>query len=96
MLYLFAGIYGFGYGGFTALVSLMVAELFGLSSFGALFGIVFFAGAVGGAIGPPLAGRIFDVTGNYQLAFLICAAAGVIALVLALLLRPASGERSYR
>jgi len=42
MLYLFAGIYGFGYGGFAALVSLMVAELFGLSSLGTLFGIVFF------------------------------------------------------
>lgn len=95
MLYLFAGIYGFAHGGFFAVLSPMVAELFGLRSHGTLFGAVFFAGAVGGSIGPPLAGHIFDVTGNYQLAFIISAVAGVIALILALLLRSMSGERSY-
>ena len=78
------------------MTSPLIAELFGLSSHGTLFGIIFFGGTVGGAIGPPLAGYIFDVTGSYQLAFIICAVAGVIALILALLLRPMSGERSYR
>ena len=95
MLYLFDGIYGFAHGVFFAVLSPMVAELFGLRSHGTLFGAVFFAGAVGGSIGPPLAGHIFDVTGNYQLAFIISAVAGVIALILALLLRSMSGERSY-
>ena len=96
MLYLFAAIYGFAHGGFFTLLSPMVAELFGLSSHGIIFGTVFFSGTVGGAIGPPLAGRIFDVTGSYQLAFLICGAASVIGLILALLLRPVNRERSYR
>lgn len=96
MLYLFAAIYGFAHGGFFTLLSPMVAELFGLSSHGIIFGTVFFSGTVGGAVGPPLAGRIFDVTGSYQLAFLICGAASVIGLILALLLRPVNRERSYR
>jgi len=96
MLYLFAAIYGFAHGGFFTLLSPMVAELFGLSSHGIIFGTVFFSGTVGGAIGPPLAGRIFDVTGSYQLAFLICAVVSGIALTLALLLRPVGKERSYR
>ncbi len=88
MLYLFASMYGFAHGGVFALVSPLVAELFGLSSHGVIFGIIIFCGTIGGATGPLLAGRIFDVTGSYQLAFLICAAFSVIALVLLFLLRP--------
>jgi MFS family permease len=92
MLYLFAVVYGFAHGGFFALLSPTVAELFGLSAHGALFGTVFFVGTIGGAVSPPLAGYIFDVTGKYQLAFIICAAAAVAGLVLALLLRPTTIE----
>jgi MFS family permease len=93
MLYLFAAIYGFAHGGFFALLSPLVAELFGLSSHGAIFGTVYFIGTIGGAIGPLLAGRIFDVTGNYQLAFLISAVVSGIALILTLLLRSVGKER---
>jgi len=86
-LYLFAVLYGFAHGGFFALLSPLVAELFGLTSHGAILGTAIFSGSVGGAIGPVLAGWIFDVTESYQIAFLICAALSVIALILAVLLR---------
>jgi len=92
MLFLFAVIYGFAHGGFFAIISPLIAELFGLSSHGAIFGIIIFSGTIGGALGPFLAGRIFDVTGGYQLAFLICAAVAVAALILALLLRPTTAR----
>jgi len=92
MLYFFAAIYGFAHGGFYALLSPLVAELFGLSSHGVIFGTVFFSATIGGAVGPPLAGYIFDVTGSYQPAFLIFAAASGAALALALLLKPAVGK----
>ena len=90
MLYFFAAMYGFAHGGFFVLLSPLVAELFGLNSHGIIFGTVFFGGMIGGAVGPPLAGYIFDVTGSYQPAFLIFAAASGAALVLALLLKPAA------
>ena len=92
MLYLFAIMYGFAHGGFFALISPVVAELFGLSSHGVIFGIVNFSSAIGGATGPVLAGRIFDVSGSYNQAFLICAIASVVALILISLLRPAWGK----
>ncbi len=92
MLYLFALIYGFAHGGFFALISPLLAELFGLSSHGVIFGIVIFSGTIGGALGPLLAGRIFDVTGGYQLVFLICAVVSVVALILSLLLKPTGGK----
>ncbi len=94
MLYLFSLVYGFAHGGFFAVFSPLVAELFGLKSHGTIYGMVYFGGTVGGSIGPLLAGRIFDVTGNYQLAFLICLAVGVMALILSLLLK-ARTARSF-
>lgn len=92
MLYLFALVYGFAHGGVFTLISPLIAELFGLSSHGVIFGIVIFSGTIGGAIGPLLAGRIFDVTDSYQLAFVISVVVSVIALILSLLLRPTGGK----
>jgi MFS family permease len=92
MLFLFTFIYGFAHGGFFAVISPLIAELFGLSSNGAIFGIIIFSGTMGGAIGPFLAGRIFDVNGGYQLAFLICAVVSVAAVILAVLLRPTTAR----
>ena len=92
ILYLFAVIFGFAYGGVVSLESPLVAELFGLSSHGAILGIAAFGFTVGGAVGPVLGGRIFDIIGNYQVAFLVCAALAVIACILASLLRSSSRE----
>ncbi len=88
MLFVFAVIYGFAHGGFFTVVSPTVAELFGIGSHGALFGIVMFCGTTGGAIGPLLAGRIFDVTGSYQIVFLGVSALAVIGIVLITMLQP--------
>jgi MFS family permease len=87
MLYLFAVVYGLGHGGLLTAISPIVAEYFGIRSHGALFGIVFFSTMVGGAIGPVVAGYIFDTSGSYSLAFQICTGVAALALVLILTLR---------
>ena len=87
MFYLFAVVYGFGHGGLFTVISPIVAEYFGIRSHGVLFGIVFCSAMVGGAIGPVIAGHIFDTTGSYSLAFRICTSVGALALVLILTLR---------
>jgi len=86
MFYLFAAIFGFSYGGIVALKSPLTAELFGLSSHGVILGITLFAESIGGVIGPVLAGGIFDITGSYQPAFLICIALSVTSIILAIML----------
>lgn len=92
MLYLFAAIFGFGYGGLVTLSSPLAADLFGLSSHGGILGITFFVGSFGAAAGPFLAGRIFDATGSYQRAFLVAGGLSILGIILALLLRPTASK----
>ncbi len=92
MLYLFAGIFGFAFGGMQVLFSPMVAELFGLRSHSVILATCNFAGAIGAVAGPILAGYIFDLTGSYALAFLICAIIATTGVIATLLLRPGSSK----
>jgi MFS family permease len=94
MLFLFAVIYGFGHGGFFTVVSPMVAEWFGTGSHGTLFGIVLFCGTLGGAIGPLVAGRIFDLTGSYQLVFIVLSVLTLVGFVLMIFLRPIQARKT--
>jgi len=84
---LFAVIYGIAHGGYFTTMSPIVAEFFGLNAHGVLFGIVAFSGTIGGAIGPILAGYIFDVTAGYDLAFWLCTLMSASGLLLLLLLK---------
>ena len=92
-LYLFAVVYGFAHGGIAVSGSPLTAKIFGLGSHGLIYGFVNLGIMIGGAVGPLLAGYIFDVTGNYHIAFLICAAVAVISLISTLLLKPITNER---
>ena len=64
--------------------------MFGTGSHGLLFGLVLFSGTLGGAIGPLMAGRIFDLTGSYRLVFIILTAMALVGVVLITTLRPAA------
>ena len=51
---------------------------------GAIFGLVLFSGTIGGAAGPILAGRVFDLTGSYAPAFTALAVLATLGLALVL------------
>ncbi len=93
MLFVFAMLYGFAHGGLFTVISPTVAELFGTGSHGALFGLIWFCGTLGGSIGPWLTGYLFDASGSYRLAFLILIVLGLTALALIACLRPLSRVR---
>ncbi len=88
--YLFAVIFGFGFSGLVVLESPLMAKLFGLGSLSVIMGSVEFVSATLGTPSSIIAGYIFDITGRYQLAFLICVGVSIIGLMLSLLLRPIS------
>jgi MFS family permease len=96
MLYLFAAVYGFSHGGLFALISPIVAGLFGTRVQGTLFGIVALCGTLGGAVSPLLVGYIFDVTHSYRLGFLLLIVLSIIGLVLTASLRPITGGGRVR
>jgi MFS family permease len=81
MLYLFAVLFGFSYGGCATLQSPVVAELFGLRAHGLIFGVVFLGESFGGAISPILTGYLFDVMGSYRWAFILCALFSTIGII---------------
>ncbi|MGI9433868.1 MAG: MFS transporter [Geminicoccaceae bacterium] len=82
-LFLVIAVYGFGHGGLFTIVAPTIAEYFGTRAHGTIFGAIVFFGTVGGALGPVLAGRVFDMTGSYMLAFAGLAAMAVLGLLLA-------------
>lgn len=88
MLYIFAIIFGLAYGEILCMMSLLPVELFGLRSQGAILGITIFGSTIGGSIGPVVAGRIFDITGSYQVAFMICVAVAIAGLILTMFIKP--------
>lgn len=70
----FVPLFGLGYGGLVVLWPLAVGHDFGTRAFGAIAGVVgTVALSIGGAIGPVVAGALYDKTGNYLIAFLSCA-----------------------
>jgi MFS family permease len=84
--YVFAVVYGIAYGGIVPLQTLLTGELFGLRFLGTVMASLMVVGTVGGALGAPLAGTIFDTTGSYQLAFIICIIMAILAIILSVLL----------
>jgi MFS family permease len=87
MLFSIAGMFGFAYGGCAVSHSPLIAELFGLRSHGLIFGVFGISVMVGGALGPLLAGYLFDVTNSYQMAFLLCAMISFTGILLTAFLR---------
>ena len=87
-LYLFAAVFGFGFGGFVSVMSPLAAQLFGLTSHGTILGVTTFAATVGAGVGPLVAGAIFDATNSYSQAFLVAGVLSLCAFILALSLRP--------
>jgi MFS family permease len=76
-------ISGVGFGMRIALLAAIPADIFAGRHFGAILGAAHGGGGVGGFIGPFLAGWLFDITGNYQLAFAVAAASIAAAAVAA-------------
>lgn len=69
MLYVFAIPFGFTFGGSSAMITALIGDIFGTRSLGAIMGILIAGFALGAAIGPAIGGYVFDVSGQYFMAF---------------------------
>ncbi len=87
-IYLCAAVIGFGYGGTGPQLPVLTAKLFGLSALGSIFGTLVLSGQFGGAIGPFLAGKMFDLTQSYLGGFSLGGISVVVAALLLFFIKP--------
>lgn len=72
-----AVVFGVGYGGNGALLSPLVADLFGVGDIGTLYGVASIAFALAGLSAPPLATLAYGALGDYTLVFLVTGVVGL-------------------
>ncbi len=81
-------VFGFTIGNVYMMQSLLVGEIFGLVSFGAIFGVVNLVGQVGAGAGPFGIGWLHDQTGGYGVPLTVTALLTYLAAVVVLFARP--------
>ena len=87
-----AACIGFGTGGEVDVIPYLLSRYFGIRSLATLFGVIWMAFGLAGAIGPILMGRAFDATGSYE-GVLFGLAFGVIAAAALMLTLPGYASR---
>ena len=97
VLYLFAVIFGIGYGSMAPLMPYLTADRFGRQVLGSAYGmLIFFVAGFGGSIGPVIGGLIYDRTGSYVQAWLLNLIVLMAISVLILALKPAQANDTAR
>ena len=88
MLFSFAAVFGFSYGGVSAIFPAIIGDYFGRLRAASVIGLVFTIAGVASAIGPLAAGYIYDLSRSYQPAFILGALTNFLALILVFISRP--------
>ncbi|MFH1488464.1 MAG: MFS transporter [Pseudomonadota bacterium] len=79
-LILFLLLFPPGYGGGMVLRGASLREYFGRNAFGKIMGVTMGTSAVGGIIGPTLAGWVFDTWGSYDVLWLVFFGIGLLGV----------------
>jgi MFS family permease len=92
---LFAAVMGLLWLSTVPLTNGIVAQVFGVQYLSMLSGFVFFSHQLGSFLGAWLGGYLFDVTGSYQIVWMLCIGLAVVAALLNLPIdeRPVSAPR---
>jgi MFS family permease len=90
LAYTFTIFYGIGFGMGTPALITSASDLFRGKHFGSILGVITLGGYFGGAIGAWLSGRLFDLTGAYQVNFIVSGLVMVTSAALIWTARPGS------
>jgi len=91
-LYLFALVFGFGWGAQAVLRFSITAETFGLVSLGLIMGMLAIGEAFAAALGSYFAGFIFDIVGHYRPAFWMGIVLSILGIIMAGLFKPINSQ----
>ena len=81
LLYLYATSFGCGTGLYAPALFAGAADIFHGRRFGAIVGLILTGMGVGGVIGPWLGGYIYDISGSYVTAFILCMVCFALACI---------------
>jgi len=81
-----SAVAGFAYGALFALFPAVTADYFGIKNMGVNYGLIFSGWGVAGVVGPIIGGMVADMTGTYQISYIISAVmlligAGIVKLI---------------
>jgi len=93
LLYLYAVCFGYGTGFYTPTVTAGAADIFHGKHFGAIAGLLLTGMGIGGVIGPWLGGYIYDITGSYFSAFILCMVCFALACIAFWIAAPRNAAR---
>lgn len=97
LVWMYATSLGLGIGGWMPTMSLLTSTNFGLVAYGTIFGALNFFQSIGAAMGPILAGYLYDRTDTYDWAFIIIVILVVLGIPLVLAIRrPSSYSTSNK
>jgi MFS family permease len=88
MLQIFSALFGFSYGGVSAVFPAIIGDYFGRLKAASVIGAIFTLAGTAAAIGPLVAGGIHDLTHSYRLAFLCGALTNLLSLMLIFVSKP--------
>ncbi len=95
LILLFLLTYAPGFGGTIPVRPALLADYFGTSSFGTIFGWLALIGLMGGVASPVIAGWIFDIRESYRLAWQLFALASIPAIPMILLAKPPRARQEH-
>ena len=87
MAWIYAITMGLGIGRWLPTMSMLVSGYFGLACYGAIFGAITIPYSVGSAVGPLVAGRMYDASGSYDQVFILFLALFLVSIVTILVSR---------
>ena len=89
ILYLYALLFGFGYGSLATMIPFLLADRFGRHILGKSYGMMtFFVAGLGGSVGPIFSGMIYDRFGSYDPAWRMLFILLLLVSLLILFLKP--------
>lgn len=96
MVYVAVLAFGLGMGCVLMLHALLVSDLFGIASFGAIYGATMLVSTIGTCAGPWLSGFLFDQFGTYNVAFILFSGVGLVAAIIVALMPSPNASNEER
>jgi MFS family permease len=90
MLYVWATVWGFSYGGVMPPYALFVKQYYGMAAFGVTYGAIMVAAQLGMAGGGLVAGLLYDLSGSYTSSWILSVVSGLVTAFVAMDLKAPS------